>query len=783
MPPRQLLRGPRGLSHPQCEKGNQKLGKKIKEMKIPKLIVLFAASVALAPFAQAQSTLLGWNFSSNSAWTQTAPTGTVQSVASHLTLTQNWKWGSGVNGLSTAAGSAWGASSWAGQNSNAAAAAASGDFVSFSVTVETGYALSFSSISPYNVRRSNTGPTTGQWQYSVDGTNFVDIGSTITWGSNTSSSGNAQTAGVNLSSVAGLQNIAGGTTVTFRVVGWGATGTGNWYFNSHSSVANPNLVFMGSVVPAVANSSILNAPTTASVGRVMQGSSTTTNVTVTRTGTGDANYSTATNNATAPATGTISGASGSVGVGVDTTQTGAQTGTVTLTNTSNAADTAPNKTITVSGTVVANREIEGTADAGKVFVGSAVSGTATISTHGDSDHYTNVTVNGNAVTQGNASVSAGETTLFDNANATTDREITGTFTQSGNGQTLSVNLNVTGEGLAGENAQATASIRADVYQHASLVANTNEVLDDGGFVTVENEFSSDGGQRAAADISSKTTTGAGWSSTDFEGGSTPGSIAESEQVTANVAFDRTNKLNGTHVGSLVVGFQDEAGIAGGGSLGNKTWKLSTEVSGNTAQAGVAQVATVLSGNSYAGFSTTLNGSSATQVALRAGIASATKDISVTFSDINPGALAGVANDADRVAAIVSLEGSGTDTIVLELSYSDIGVINESDLALVWLADGSDTWTLATTGNTGAGALAGAYAMSYDEFLAANGGVFNATTMLGAYGVDIETNTVWAIVNHNSDFSVALNAVPEPTAAGLIAVGSLLAFARRRRTER
>lgn len=715
------------------------------------------ASLSSPSFAE---TLAGWSFdnTSSAAAFQAATSGTQMSTASlNLSNVGSYQANSPTNGnYGYFGGSSGSALAVVGQNNNA-------HYITFNLSM-TGYQdLSLG----FDTRGTSTGFSTGTWSYSTNGTTFTTLPGVNTATTSTSFSGKT----VDFSAITQLD---GAANVYIRYTLSGATST-----NGNNRL--DNVVFTASEA-AVANTSVLNAAASASVGRVMQGSNTTTNATVTRTGTGDANYSTSTNNATAPATGTITGASGSVAVGVNTSQTGAQTGTVTLTNTSNASDTAPNKTITVSGTVVANREINGEVNGGKVFVDATVTGTATITTHGDRDHYTSVTVNGAAVSQGDASVAAGATTVFDDAGDSTTREITGKFAQSGNGQTLSVDLNVTGEGLAGENAKATASIRADVYQHASLAANTNEVLDDGGFVTVENEFSTDGGQRAAAVIASKTTTGAGWSATDFEGNSTPGSIAEAEQVTANVVFDRTNKLNGTHAGTLVVGFEDEAGIAGGGSLGTKTWQLSTEVSGNTAQAGVAQVATVLANKSYSGFTTTLNGSAATEVALRAGIASATKDISITFSDINPGAQAGVANDADRISAIVSLEGSGSDTIVLQLSYSDIGIVNESDLALVWLADGSDTWTLATAGNTGAGSLAGAYAMSYDDFLAANGGVFNAN-MLGAYGVDIENNTVWAIVNHNSDFSVALNAVPEPTAAGLLAAGSLLAFARRRRNER
>jgi hypothetical protein len=749
-------------------------------MKILKLAFLFAGVLALSPIAQAQSTLVGWNFNSNTAWVATAPAGTVQTVDSNVTLTQNWTWGAGVAGSNSPGAGAWGANNWSGP-SDLQGAVTAGNYVSFSVTADTGYSLSFSSIDPYNVRRSSSGPSTGQWQYSIDGTNFVNIGSAISWGNNTTSSGNSQSA-INLSGIANLQNIAGGTTVTFRVVNWGASGdTGTWYFNSNNAASNPNLVFKGTAAIAENNTSVITAPTTASVGRVMQNSSTTTNVSVTRTGTGDADFSTTTDNAIAPATGTITGGSGSVAVGVDTSVTGNQEGTVTFANESNPDDTAPNKTVTVTGTVVADREIDGSVNVGKVFVGTSVSGTATLTTTGDSDHFTTVTVNGDAVVQGDASVAAGVTTTFDDASDTVSREITGTFGQSGNGQSLSVDLNVTGEGLAGENAGATATLQADVYQHALLVANDSATLGNNGVATVFNEYTDDFGQRAAAVISSKTVTGSGWSAGDFVddlSGEATNVFGEGTSAAAAVSFDSTNKLNGSHVGSLVVGFEDEAGIAGGGSLGSKSWALSANVSGNTAQTGVAQTATVLAGNSFAGFDTTHTSGLATQIALRAGTAVSTANVEVTFSDIGAGALSGVANDATRVSDIVSLEGTGSNVIVLQLSYNDAGITDESSVALFWLAGGAEEWTLATAGNTGAGALAGAYEMSYDAFLAANGGVFDGVAMLGAYGVDTAGNTTWAVINHNSDFAV--NVVPEPGTVALFAIGGAFLCGIRRR---
>lgn len=135
-----------------------------------------------------------------------------------------------------------------------------------------------------------------------------------------------------------------------------------------------------------------------------------------------------------------------------------------------------------------------------------------------------------------------------------------------------------------------------------------------------------------------------------------------------------------------------------------------------------------------------------------------------------------AADANTLSDILTLDGLDGRTFALSLTVAP-GLL-DADGALGWF-DSVDGWELATAGNTGAGSLAGSYSMSYAAFIAANGGSFNATTMLGAYGVDTATGEVWAVVNHNSDFA-AINVVPEPGAVTLVtAAGVVLAVFRRR----
>lgn len=168
---------------------------------------------------------------------------------------------------------------------------------------------------------------------------------------------------------------------------------------------------------------------------------------------------------------------------------------------------------------------------------------------------------------------------------------------------------------------------------------------------------------------------------------------------------------------------------------------------------------------------------------------------------NPGLYSDVLSLTGMANAGVS--GSGTtDAYVLEMSYVDTGFSasganSEALLAagkgivLGWLnPDGAGAgiplWGMATLGNSMTGSLTNAFTTNYqgsfDAFLAAHPGLTDATVAnyLGSYGVDIATNTAWAVVNHNSQFAV----IPEPTAISFLGIGgaSLLIGRRRFRAE-
>lgn len=153
--------------------------------------------------------------------------------------------GSGVGTTGTGAGNAWGGNNFT--ETSLANAITANDFATFTIQANTGYKVSLSSIGAYNIRRSSTGPTTGQWQYRIGSGSFVNIGSSITWGGVTNSAGNPQSA-ISLSGISDLQNVAAPTTITIRVVTWGASGaTGTWYLNDPSATPGDDFIVNGAV--------------------------------------------------------------------------------------------------------------------------------------------------------------------------------------------------------------------------------------------------------------------------------------------------------------------------------------------------------------------------------------------------------------------------------------------------------------------------------------------------------------------------------------------------------
>jgi hypothetical protein len=116
------------------------------------------------------------------------------------------------------------------------------------------------------------------------------------------------------------------------------------------------------------------------------------------------------------------------------------------------------------------------------------------------------------------------------------------------------------------------------------------------------------------------------------------------------------------------------------------------------------------------------------------------------------------SDVFTLSGVPVVSGSETDIFVLELSMTGV----DEGSMLGWL-NADNEWVNAVDGNTNGLSL----------FVA---GAWNASYGLGTYGVDVATNTVWAVLNHNSEFAI----IPEPGSCALVIVGALFFAGRRRR---
>ena len=198
-------------------------------MKKNTMTLMAAGTCAMiAASASNAAVVAGWSFTGLTAYGASPLTAT--SSDANVTVGGLTR-GSGMGTTGTAAGGAWGGS-MAAARVDAAAAITASQFATFTVPAAAGYAVSFSQIDAYNVRRSGTGPANGQWQYSVGSSAFSNIGSALTFTS--TSSGGTTMSAVDLSGFSALQSVAAGSAVTFRMVMYANSGTGTFYFQNGS---------------------------------------------------------------------------------------------------------------------------------------------------------------------------------------------------------------------------------------------------------------------------------------------------------------------------------------------------------------------------------------------------------------------------------------------------------------------------------------------------------------------------------------------------------------------
>jgi hypothetical protein len=221
-------------------------------------------------------------------------------------------------------------------------------------------------------------------------------------------------------------------------------------------------------------------------------------------------------------------------------------------------------------------------------------------------------------------------------------------------------------------------------------------------------------------------------------------------------------LNGTYTDTATLTFAVNPNVIGTAPGTGFNIPLSATVTNSSGPASVSEAA----GSSYSNLSTTItNGTNTVTATLLQGTASTSETITL-----------GNASHSDPNSPITgfSLSGSGSDLVAIEVSVplATLTTLNEdpSTLRLMWYNGAS--WVPATAGNTPAGSPTlnlGDQAYSSADYV------------LGDYGYDINgTNAeYWAVIDHNSDFS--LESVPEP--ASLSLAGTAIFGLLRRRPKR
>ncbi len=131
--------------------------------------------------------------------------------------------------------------------------------------------------------------------------------------------------------------------------------------------------------------------------------------------------------------------------------------------------------------------------------------------------------------------------------------------------------------------------------------------------------------------------------------------------------------------------------------------------------------------------------------------------------------------------VAKLEPYCQETGRLFLGWLETGGLGkdvpDSEIGVPQLKD-YDEWCNAVVGNSVVGGNAVAnYPGSWQAFLLDYPGAKdNLADYLGSWGVDIDQNLVWSVLDHNSQFVVA----PEPATLGLLALGGLTLMLRRKR---
>lgn len=223
-----------------------------KEMKINYFGAAIAALFSLTLLV-GNAQIVAWEFNGNAGNEATVNATTNNANLNTVVISR----GAGV--FASNLSNAYSSNGWA--SNSLANAITANDYYQFAISANAGYDVSLSTLD-VNFRRSGTGPTDFQWQYSLDGfsTAGVNIGSAINYTSNPTN-GTAQTQ-LNLSGIGALQNVATGTTITIRLFGWNGSGGGTFALGR---LSGDDLAIGGTVNTLSTNTSVEFTTTSSTV--------------------------------------------------------------------------------------------------------------------------------------------------------------------------------------------------------------------------------------------------------------------------------------------------------------------------------------------------------------------------------------------------------------------------------------------------------------------------------------------------------------------------------------
>jgi hypothetical protein len=671
------------------------------------LVAAAAAAVLAVNGPAGAAPIAYWNF--NDAVGNTANWLAVDSGAGTMTVTSS-------NPLTSATGTAV----------NAVGATVAGNAIGFEsknnspATPNYTWASSTAGLSDiwfsYASNNASGGYSTMQVSYSTDGTNFTNLASQSTPNSVTATQ-------VDLTGIGALNNNA---NAKFRLTLSGGSSGNNKFF------------YIDNVQINSGNDSQLSGGNVISLGRVIQGGAGSQNYTFAKNGVVATSY-TATGSAGLGIT-----ADGSIGSGTQTetisvglqnnaagsATTGLKSYSFTIDNTAGtsfgaglgSADT--DDTVNVSGTVVANRVVTASnVSLGRVMVGQTLAGnTTSLSTSGDDNNFTRVTVGTTAAADANGfSITGGTGTLFNSASSTGTRNVGGSFATSGL-KSGSRTLTTTGEGLTGESpvnvtVNYTGTALNDRLVSASSVNFGSVIV--GGSVSGSSNLTTAQDDDNATRVTVATTTGVDSTGVSVTGGT-------------GTLFNGTSSTGTRSVG----GTFSTAGGAGG------SLALTTTGEGLAGEAPI---------NVAVGYS-------------------------ATVLDHSNGSFVSPTDTDTIVIDFGTVEQNSTQllpfSILFLLASAGFTAGVDLDSFLETDPDGVLSTNLATFANLAAGA-SNNYSVSLDT---TNPGTFGGSYVLSLSDQDLPGATGGQTLTIN----VIGEVVPEPASLGLIGVAAVMGLARRRR---